>query len=210
MGSSAPKKQNKPRFPLSGSAVSSVGVYKDAIGSDKNHATGKTAKDRRTKGNSKHLVGIPGRLWHCDLCDKDVSNIRECIEQHKQTQFHEKKAAEAAQNTTAPQDVQNVRMHHCDTCNTEMDNTPQLVNAHYASHEHTRLLSYFRHSDSRPDGPLLAARTAAANDGNQWIAIKKRDGHIIHKLVKRKANKSKPAGTDAACACDVHRCCLWC
>jgi hypothetical protein len=204
MGSSAPK---NPRFAQKGSALSSVGVYKNAIGSDKNHASGRSAKDRRTKGSSRHLVGIPGALWHCELCDKDVTNDKECIKQHKESAFHQRKDRQAS----APDVERPVRVHHCERCNLDMDNTPQLVNAHNKSPEHLRLMSYMQNGDSRSDGPLLVASTAAGNQGQQWIAIRKKNGEVIHKLVKqRKANPAAATGTGAACACDVHRCCLRC
>jgi hypothetical protein len=201
LGSSAPKIS---RFPLTGSARSSVGVYKDSIGADKNHATGRTAKERRTRGSNRHLVGIPGALWHCELCDKDIA--KECIAQHKESDFHQKKHRQAS----AHGDERPVRMHHCERCNVDMENTPQIVNAHNKSHEHQRLISFMQNGESRPDGPLLAASTAASNEGKQWIAIRKRTGQVVHKLVKRKANPAAATGTDAACACDVHRCCLRC
>ena len=99
MGSSAPKHT---RFQKTGSAKSAVGVHKDAIGADTNHVSGKTARERRTKGNAKHLVGIEGALWHCDLCDKDISNIRESISQHKKTEFHMKRVRKAPATRVAP------------------------------------------------------------------------------------------------------------
>ena len=179
----------------------------------------KGTNDHRTAVSKWEAQGKALANFICKACKCTMDNDANVVRAHFRSKCHPPAASAsspvagqpptggAALPTVAPVAVQQQSeggrpQHHCQLCNLHMDNTPDVVNAHNTSHAHQSQRMYMRDNDSRPDGARLAAATQDANTNMKWITIIKKDGVIINKLVKCKANASAalPAAFNAVAA----------
>jgi len=172
----------------------------------------KGTKDHQTAASKWEAQSKTLAKFVCKVCKCTMDNDANVVRAHFRSKCHPHAAsasspvagqpptggaiaAPAASSTVGPVAVQQQSkggrpQHHCQLCNLHMDNTPNVVNAHNASREHLSQGMYMRDSDSRTDGARLAAATQNANTNMRWITITKRNGVVINKLVKCKANAS--------------------
>ena len=126
-----------------------------SIACAKNHEQSSIAKDRKTRGNGKHIPD--SEKWWCTVCQVGVKNCSDSIYQHKQGQRHQEL-------------IKNFRF--CDKCDVYFPNTPEGVTTHEASFSHGHQSRLEAEGGSR-DGDKLAQNQRDANAGSAQTQARK-------------------------------------
>jgi hypothetical protein len=139
----AKKASNPRKYPLTGSKLSPLAQHNFLRA--KHYEDASRAKDRRTRGNNKHIPD--SEKWECTLCKVKVRNCIQSISQHKGGQRHKELIKD---------------MRYCDRCNVYIRNTPEEVIAHETSFQH----GFQQRLESEPtnrDGHALAQKQRNLN-----------------------------------------------
>jgi hypothetical protein len=140
----------RPMFPAHNSATSAIAT--SAFANAKGYGEGVPKSARRRPGNNDHIE----EKWMCPVCKTEVKDCSQSIQQHKDSKKHLDLIK---------------KLHYCDRCNIYCDNTPAAIQLHNESfdHGHQQRLE----GDAR-DGPSLAQKRRAENDGQVQGGLKKR------------------------------------